>query len=203
MNKTPSKMKPSSDPISHLKEAVRSTDLSAQIKEIAESHNRTQKYLQSELKLPNLRDHFKKIEAMTVGLPFPDTKHLETLQKQLNVTVKQLTAGATASDLARAAALKITAPPADISQTKSTAPNNTSGRSFPTPANTVASARDIGLLVRAAREAQNMTQQRFADLAGVGRRFVSELENGKATLEFDKVLQVAAAAGVDLMARKR
>jgi HTH-type transcriptional regulator / antitoxin HipB len=69
--------------------------------------------------------------------------------------------------------------------------------------NPIESAQDIGPLVRAAREAQNMTQQSFADLAGVGRRFVSELENGKATLEFDKVLQVARAAGIDLTARKR
>ena len=40
-------------------------------------------------------------------------------------------------------------------------------------------------------------------MAGVGRRFISELENGKATLEIDKVLKVAAAAGIDFLARER
>lgn len=48
-----------------------------------------------------------------------------------------------------------------------------------------------------------MTQQAFADLCGVGRRFLSELENGKPTVEFGKVLQVLAAAGIDLTARER
>jgi HTH-type transcriptional regulator/antitoxin HipB len=43
----------------------------------------------------------------------------------------------------------------------------------------------------------------FADLVGVGRRFISELENGKATLELGKVLQVASATGIDLLARRR
>ncbi len=48
-----------------------------------------------------------------------------------------------------------------------------------------------------------MSQQQFADLAGVGRRFLSELENGKATIELGRTLLVTAAAGVDLFALKR
>ncbi|WP_293409962.1 helix-turn-helix transcriptional regulator [Neorhizobium sp. SHOUNA12A] len=55
---------------------------------------------------------------------------------------------------------------------------------------------DLGRMVRHAREERRLTQQAFADLAGVGRRFISELENGKTTLEFDKVLKVARAAGI-------
>ncbi|HZE45511.1 MAG TPA: helix-turn-helix transcriptional regulator [Xanthobacteraceae bacterium] len=66
-----------------------------------------------------------------------------------------------------------------------------------------ASAADIGRAVRAARKAMGMTQQRFADLAGVGRRFLSELEGGKPTLEIDRVLAVCAAAGIDLVLRPR
>ncbi len=61
----------------------------------------------------------------------------------------------------------------------------------------------IGLLVRDARVAMALSQQSFADLAGVGRRFLSELENGKSTLEFGKVLQVCKAAGIDLFAKRR
>ncbi|MCJ9674391.1 helix-turn-helix transcriptional regulator [Neorhizobium sp. SHOUNA12A] len=62
---------------------------------------------------------------------------------------------------------------------------------------------DLGRMVRDAREERRLSQQAFADLAGVGRRFVSEFENGKTTLEFDKVLKVARAAGISLLARDR
>jgi HTH-type transcriptional regulator/antitoxin HipB len=69
--------------------------------------------------------------------------------------------------------------------------------------NPVMSSSDLGNLVRKAREDRKLSQQSFADLAGVGRRFVSELENGKATLELGKVLKVAHAAGISLFAMPR
>lgn len=65
------------------------------------------------------------------------------------------------------------------------------------------SVEDLGRMVRRSRERQRLSQQEFADLAGVGRRFVSELENGKPTLELAKVLKVAHAAGISLIARDR
>lgn len=67
----------------------------------------------------------------------------------------------------------------------------------------IKTAADIGTLIRAYRKTHGFSQQSFADLSGVGRRFVSELENGKATLEFDKVARVAASAGIDLFAQPR
>lgn len=57
---------------------------------------------------------------------------------------------------------------------------------------------DIGNHVREKRNAMGMTQQRFADLAGVGRRFLIELENGKPGLEIGRVLKVCKAAGIRL-----
>lgn len=75
-----------------------------------------------------------------------------------------------------------------------------SAKSLPPPARPITTSGDLGQLVRHAREQRKMSQQDFADLAGVGRRFLSELENGKTTLEFDKVVQVASAAGIDLLA---
>jgi len=69
------------------------------------------------------------------------------------------------------------------------------------PSIEVKSPEDLGLLIRKARERRNQSQQSFADLAGVGRRFVSELENGKATLELGKVLKVMRAAGISIFAR--
>lgn len=65
------------------------------------------------------------------------------------------------------------------------------------------STEDLGQMVRRVRERRKQSQQEFADLAGVGRRFLSELENGKQTLEFAKVLQVAHAAGLSLIVRDR
>ncbi len=67
----------------------------------------------------------------------------------------------------------------------------------------IESPKDIGRVVRASRKIMGLTQQKFADLAGVGRRFVSELENGKATLELGKILRVCKAAGIDLTATAR
>ncbi|MCW1750197.1 helix-turn-helix transcriptional regulator [Rhizobium sp. 1AS14I] len=67
----------------------------------------------------------------------------------------------------------------------------------------IVSSADLGHIVKKAREAQKLSQQEFADLAGVGRRFISELENGKATLEFQKVLKVAQAAGISIFAEPR
>ena len=69
------------------------------------------------------------------------------------------------------------------------------------PSIEIKSPDDLGLLIRKARERRNQSQQSFADLAGVGRRFVSELENGKATLELGKVLKVMRAAGISIFAR--
>jgi y4mF family transcriptional regulator len=67
----------------------------------------------------------------------------------------------------------------------------------------VATVTDLGVLVRQARQAMGLSQQDFADLAGLGRRFVSELESGKPTLEFGRVLIACSAAGIDIMAKVR
>jgi y4mF family transcriptional regulator len=63
----------------------------------------------------------------------------------------------------------------------------------------IKSTNDIGAAVKKARKTKGLTQQQFADLAGVGRRFLSELEAGKPTCEIGRVLKVAAAAGLHLM----
>jgi y4mF family transcriptional regulator len=67
----------------------------------------------------------------------------------------------------------------------------------------IKSIAELGSLVKAARRRLHLPQQRFADLAGVGRRFVSELEAGKPTLEADRVLRCCLAAGIDILARPR
>ena len=68
---------------------------------------------------------------------------------------------------------------------------------------TITSAKDIGLLVKEKRKNINMTQREAANIAWVGVRFLSELENGKPTLEIDKVLNVARLFGIDIEANNR
>ncbi len=67
----------------------------------------------------------------------------------------------------------------------------------------VRSVEMLGQLVRQARKRAKLSQQQLADAAEVGRRFVSELENGKPTLEIGRVLKVCEAAGVDILIAAR
>ncbi len=67
-----------------------------------------------------------------------------------------------------------------------------------TGASRLATAADLGVVVRERRKTLGMTQQDVADAAGTGRRFVSELEAGKPTLEIGKILAVCQALGLDL-----
>lgn len=53
-----------------------------------------------------------------------------------------------------------------------------------------ASPKAIGDFIRERRQANQMTQQELGELAGVGTRFVSELERGKPTLRLDAVNRV-------------
>ena len=53
----------------------------------------------------------------------------------------------------------------------------------------------VGHYVRERRRANAMTQVELAELAGVGVRFVSELERGKPTLRADAVNRVLQVFG--------
>lgn len=46
--------------------------------------------------------------------------------------------------------------------------------------------------VKAQRKQYSLTQEQLADKAGVGLRFVRDLEQGKTTLRLDKINQVLA-----------
>lgn len=62
----------------------------------------------------------------------------------------------------------------------------------------IGSAADLGAALRQARRAQGLRLEDVALAAGVGVRFVSELERGKATARLGETLRVAAALGVRL-----
>ena len=57
---------------------------------------------------------------------------------------------------------------------------------------------DIGRIVRRTRRAQGLRQDRLAGAAGVGVRFLVELEAGKTTAQLGKALSVLAALGCAL-----
>ena len=67
----------------------------------------------------------------------------------------------------------------------------------------ISNVTEIGRAVRAARKAQGLTQREFADISGVGVRFLSELERGKPTAEVGLVLDVLSNAGFDGVLQRR
>ena len=56
-------------------------------------------------------------------------------------------------------------------------------------------ARQIGKLIRDTRKIQGLRQDELAAAAGVGRRFLVELEAGKETAQLGKTLSVLSALG--------
>ena len=54
---------------------------------------------------------------------------------------------------------------------------------------------EIGTIVRTSRKAVGLRQDELAGAAGVGLRFIVDLEAGKATAQIGKTLQVLQALG--------
>jgi HTH-type transcriptional regulator / antitoxin HipB len=73
--------------------------------------------------------------------------------------------------------------------------NMNSHRKIEYKVNTIA---DLGAYIRKIRQSLKLTQVEVAGLCGVGTRFLSDLENGKETIEAGKVLVVLKALGVKL-----
>jgi y4mF family transcriptional regulator len=61
-------------------------------------------------------------------------------------------------------------------------------------------AAEFGSIVRMARKNVNLSQAKLAAAAGIGERFVRELEKGKSSCQLDKSLRVIALLGVKLEA---
>jgi len=68
---------------------------------------------------------------------------------------------------------------------------------------TVLNASDLGSLIRLRRKKLGYTQAQVAELCGTGTRFISDLENGKASIELGKSIIVAATLGIDITAKER
>ncbi len=57
---------------------------------------------------------------------------------------------------------------------------------------------DIGSLIKQRRKSLGLTQLEAAEQAGVGRRFLIELEEGKPTAQLGKTMHVLSMLGVTL-----
>ncbi|MBR2539256.1 MAG: helix-turn-helix transcriptional regulator [Mogibacterium sp.] len=62
---------------------------------------------------------------------------------------------------------------------------------------------DIGRAIRARRRELGYTQAFLAEYAGVSNSFISELENGKPTVQLDKVMYIISLLGMDLVIARR
>jgi y4mF family transcriptional regulator len=83
------------------------------------------------------------------------------------------------------------------------APGPRMSESTPNERVQVDSVAAIGESIRRARKDQGLTQREFADIVGVGVRFLSELERGKSTAEVGLVLEVLAGAGLEVVIQPR
>lgn len=67
----------------------------------------------------------------------------------------------------------------------------------------ITSVSELGKLIRQTRKAQKMTQEDVSGLAGLGNRFIIDLEHGKETVQAQKVIDVLNLLGLELIIRKR
>ena len=67
----------------------------------------------------------------------------------------------------------------------------------------IKNAGDLGRVVREARKGQKLSQDDLSGMAGTGRRFIVDVEKGKETVQFGKVLRVLATLGVSIAAIRK
>ena len=67
----------------------------------------------------------------------------------------------------------------------------------------IRSMKELGSAIRERRRELGYTQAFLADFAGVSTSFLSELENGKETIQIGKMLEVISLLGMDICVRRR
>ena len=63
--------------------------------------------------------------------------------------------------------------------------------------------KELGSAIRERRRELGYTQAFLADFAGVSTSFLSELENGKETIQIGKMLEVISLLGMDICMKRR
>ena len=67
----------------------------------------------------------------------------------------------------------------------------------------IATPKDLGRIIRQKRIDDGLTLEEAAGVCGVSYAFLSALENGKETVQLNKVLQVTMCLGLELEANVR
>ncbi|MDA3901843.1 MAG: helix-turn-helix domain-containing protein [Desulfuromusa sp.] len=67
----------------------------------------------------------------------------------------------------------------------------------------ISTTQDLGLTIRKKRKKDGLTLQDTAAICGVSYAFLSALENGKESVQLNKVLQVLNCLGIELNAQVR
>lgn len=63
--------------------------------------------------------------------------------------------------------------------------------------------KELGTAIRSRRKELGYTQAFLADYAGISASFLSELENGKETIQAGKMIEVINLLGMDVVVRDR
>ncbi len=63
---------------------------------------------------------------------------------------------------------------------------------------TIHSAEDLGLVIRAVRKSTDVRQDDLAGAARVSRQFTVDVEKGKPTVQFDRVMRLLDELGIRL-----
>ncbi|MDZ7766349.1 MAG: type II toxin-antitoxin system Y4mF family antitoxin [Melioribacteraceae bacterium] len=61
----------------------------------------------------------------------------------------------------------------------------------------------LSKIVRAHRKKAGLTQKQLADLAGLGKTVIFDIEKGKETVQFNSLLKVLNALNISLKAKSR
>ncbi len=64
-------------------------------------------------------------------------------------------------------------------------------------------AKEFGSVIKNRRKELGYTQKYLSDFTGFRTSFISELENGKPTIELEKALRLANMLGMDLLMEVR
>jgi y4mF family transcriptional regulator len=67
----------------------------------------------------------------------------------------------------------------------------------------IETADEFGKSIRATRKKHGLTQKKLASIAGIGTRFLSELERGKPSAQLGKTLMIANLLGLEIHINER
>lgn len=67
----------------------------------------------------------------------------------------------------------------------------------------VSTTEEIGSLIRLVRQEQGINQMVAAGMFGSGNRFISDAENGKKTLQAQKLLDLLGMVGLEVVIRRK